>query len=169
MTDFGRRAAVAEANVLPKTGQTVSHEDYDDGWYEEGWKDTERFIDNGDGTVTDNATGLMWVKDWGLGVGHIMTGGTYHQALAFCVGLDFAGHQDWRLPNLLELSSIWDRGAAAPMVYAIFLGVVWIDVWSSTAHFGLSHLAFLMDAFTGFTREYDKTWPVGQGVPVRTA
>jgi len=156
-------------NILPKTGQTISHEDHDDGYYERGWTDTERFTDNEDGTVTDNATGLMWIKDWGLGVGHIMTGGTYHQAMAFAVGLDFAGHQDWTLPNLMELNSIWDRGASAPMVYAIFDGVVWINSWSSTTHFGLPALAYLLDCFTGLSYEYDKTWPVGQGVPVRTA
>jgi len=53
-----------ELTGLPKTGQTISYVAGDDGDYEAGYvPDGDRFVDNGDGTVTDNATGLMWVKD----------------------------------------------------------------------------------------------------------
>lgn len=47
---------------LPKTGQTTSYVDYDDGYYEKGSPITPRFIDNSDGTVTDRLTNLMWVQ-----------------------------------------------------------------------------------------------------------
>jgi len=60
------------------------------------------FVDNGDGTITDRATGLMWMqadsgggKDWG-------------EALGYAEGLEFAGHDDWRLPNAKELQGIVD-------------------------------------------------------------
>lgn len=60
------------------------------------------FVDHGDGTVTDRATGLMWMKeDCGRGM-------TWEDALAYCENLEFAGHSDWRLPNAKELQSIVD-------------------------------------------------------------
>lgn len=48
---------------LPKTGQTASYATGDDGYYQDGLDVTPRFLDNGDGTVTDRATNLMWIKD----------------------------------------------------------------------------------------------------------
>lgn len=60
------------------------------------------FVDNGDGTISDLATGLMWqasddgkTRDW-------------KDALAYAEGLKLAGHDDWRLPNAKELQSIVD-------------------------------------------------------------
>ena len=51
------------ANV-EKTGQTVYYSTGDDGYFEKGvaWP-APRFTDNGDGTVTDNLTGLIWLKN----------------------------------------------------------------------------------------------------------
>jgi hypothetical protein len=62
--------------------------------------------DNGDGTVTDQATGLMWQQ--------ADSGATYNWdgALAYCNDLSLAGHDDWRLPNAKELQSIVDYGRA---------------------------------------------------------
>ncbi|MEZ4649872.1 MAG: DUF1566 domain-containing protein [Candidatus Eisenbacteria bacterium] len=60
------------------------------------------FVDNGDGTITDSATGLMWMQeDNGAGV-------TWEDALSYSESLSFAGHDDWRLPNAKELQSIVD-------------------------------------------------------------
>ena len=69
---------------------------------------TGRFTDNGDGTVTDNATGLMWLKD----PASVFTGGACNWATAIssCESLSFAGYDDWRLPNIRELLSIVDYG-----------------------------------------------------------
>ena len=60
------------------------------------------FVDNGDGTVTDNATGLMWQQE--------DDGNTYNwkDALAYATSSELAGHTDWRLPNTKELQSIVD-------------------------------------------------------------
>lgn len=58
--------------------------------------------DNGDGTVTDSNTGLMWMKaDNGKGV-------TWEQALAYAENSTYAGYSDWRLPNAKELQYIVD-------------------------------------------------------------
>jgi len=60
------------------------------------------FIDNGDGTITDNATGLMWMKnDDGEGM-------VWEDALSYAETSEFANHNDWRLPNVKELQSIVD-------------------------------------------------------------
>jgi hypothetical protein len=60
------------------------------------------FIDNGDGTITDKATGLMWQKtDSGQGL-------DWEGALAYAENLELAGHSDWRLPNAKELQGIVD-------------------------------------------------------------
>lgn len=60
------------------------------------------FTDNGDGTITDNATGLMWQQ--------ADNGSTYdwENALAYAEDLTLAGYDDWRLPNAKELQSIVD-------------------------------------------------------------
>jgi hypothetical protein len=58
------------------------------------------YIDNGDGTVSDATTGLMWQqKDDGLNR-------TWEEALSYCEGLKIGEYDDWRLPNLRELESI---------------------------------------------------------------
>ncbi len=69
------------------------------------------FHDNGDGTVTDRATGLMWMKeDSGhLKAGKKKDGGlNWEEALKWAESLELAGHSDWRLPDPKELQSIVD-------------------------------------------------------------
>jgi hypothetical protein len=63
------------------------------------------FVDNGDGTVTDNATGLMWSQDDGG------AGMDWEDALAWVQQNNeenYLGYNDWRLPNAKELQSIVD-------------------------------------------------------------
>ncbi len=63
------------------------------------------FVDNGDKTVTDKATGLMWSQD---------DNGEYlywKEALAYAEAATIAGYNDWRLPNIKELQSIADYSA----------------------------------------------------------
>lgn len=60
------------------------------------------FSDNGDGTITDNATGLMWQQE--------DDGNTYNwnDALTYASNSELAGYTDWRVPNTKELQSIVD-------------------------------------------------------------
>lgn len=60
------------------------------------------FTENGDGTITDSATGLMWMQD------DSGEGMTWEEALEFAENKEFAGYSDWRLPNIKELQSIVD-------------------------------------------------------------
>jgi hypothetical protein len=62
-----------------------------------------RFIDNGDGTVTDGETDLVWQKD------QAPERITWLEAQEYVQQLNeagFAGHSDWRLPNNQELTSL---------------------------------------------------------------
>jgi len=67
------------------------------------------FKDNGDGTITDSATGLVWMK---IDSGEFKTGRNgamnWGQALKWSENLEYAGQGDWRLPNAKELQSIVD-------------------------------------------------------------
>jgi ribonuclease BN (tRNA processing enzyme) len=99
---------------------------------------TNDFKDNGDGTVTDRATGLTWMKgDSGKAM-------NWKDALAYAEKRVHAGHDDWRLPNVKELQSIVDygrapdarragaRGPAIDPVFRVTRAESWF--WSSTTH-----------------------------------
>ena len=66
-----------------------------------GEQQSSSFTDNGNSTVTDNKTGLMWQQ----GEGGYMT---RDSAISNCEGLSLGGYSDWRLPNIKELESITD-------------------------------------------------------------
>ena len=57
------------------------------------------YTDNGDGTVTDNITGLMWVQDMGEKM-------SYSEALSYSQKFELAGYDDWRIPTIKELYSL---------------------------------------------------------------
>ncbi len=59
-----------------------------------------RFVDNGNGTVTDRLTGLMWEQV------PSSTKMTWRDALSYAEGLRLAGYADWRIPYRVELSGI---------------------------------------------------------------
>jgi hypothetical protein len=68
-----------------------------------------RFVDNGDGTVTDTNRNLMWQKgDNGEEV-------TFEQARAYCRNLRLGGRSDWRLPKPGELDTPVDVQLMAPL------------------------------------------------------
>jgi hypothetical protein len=78
---------------------------------------TNHFVDNGDGTISDVATGLMWSKiDSGSSeLANQRSGYTNHdgsfnweEALRFAETITYAGYSDWRLPNAKELHTIVD-------------------------------------------------------------
>jgi hypothetical protein len=61
-----------------------------------------RFSDNGDETISDLTTGLVWQKaDSAKGL-------NWQDALAYCEGLSLAGQEDWRLPDAKSLQSLVD-------------------------------------------------------------
>ena len=115
-----------------------------DGFYQASCPSAGRFTDNGDGTVTDNCTGLVWQKDTadvnGDGqISDVWDGGdvvTWQAALQYCEGLEFAGRSDWRLPNVRELQSIVDYGRFDPSIDPVF-GAESGWYWSSSTYVSL--------------------------------
>jgi len=100
------------------------------------------YIDNGDGTISDLATGLMWqmsddgeTRDW-------------QEALEYSENLELANYDDWRLPNIKELQSIVDYTRSldttdSPAIDPLFVLTEMTDpegalnygfYWSSTSH-----------------------------------
>lgn len=100
------------------------------------------FVDNGDGTVSDLATGLMWQQaDDGLAL-------DWQDALAYAEDMQLAGYSDWRLPNAKELQSIVDysrspQSSYSPAIDPVFYTTEIIDpegyfqypyFWTGTNH-----------------------------------
>lgn len=162
--------SVEGSTAVPKTGQTKSYRTGDDGDLKKGtaWP-VPRFTDHGKGTVTDNLTGLMWVK-----APHDLDGNsdrqTWDNAIDFCNGLNHAGHSDWRLPNVRELQSLIDYGRSAPVLPSghPFTGVQSSIYWSSTTDPGHRGSAWAVHLEYGHTGDGAKAstsyvWPVRAG------
>ena len=68
------------------------------------------FVDNGDGTVTDDVADLMWLQN-GDGVLR-----DWEASIQYCETLEHAGYDDWKLPSNKELSSTVDLRKQRPAV-----------------------------------------------------
>jgi len=68
------------------------------------------YIDNGDGTVTDINTGLMWQQDHGTKM-------TYDDAVIFLESYELADYDDWRFPTIKELYSLITFNGVDPSGY----------------------------------------------------
>jgi len=127
------RAVRGGSSCLPATGQTTCWDSSgtvipcagtgQDGDIQAGGPLS--YTDNGDGTITDNNTGLVWEKLSSDGSIHDQNM-TYVWDNAFAVHVaalntaNFAGHNDWRLPNVKELQSIVDYQNINPAVSSAF-------------------------------------------------
>ena len=121
------------------------------------------FSDNGDGTVTDAATGLMWSQedngeglDWG-------------EALAWVASANasaYLGYDDWRLPNAKELQSLLDYGrspdtTASAAIDPLFNATAITNeggetdypyYWSGTTHIGYGDVPGANAVYLAFGR-----------------
>ena len=116
-----------------KTGQTLCYDNAgtviacagtgQDGELQKGL--AVAYTDNGNGTITDTRTGLMWEKLSDDGTIHDQdTTYTWTNAFSTKVAMlnagSFAGFTDWRVPNVNELQSLVDYGASYPAIDAAF-------------------------------------------------
>ncbi len=64
-------------------------------------------VDNGDGTLTETKTHLMWTqKDSFADLGKCLN---WYQATEYVANLKTGGHSDWRLPMVFEYGMIYDN------------------------------------------------------------
>ena len=143
---------------VPKTGQIFYSEPGDDGDLQMGtaWPDP-RFTDNGDGTVTDNMTGLVWTKNANV-LGETQT---WYAAVDACNNLADDGTDpvdgslpgDWRLPNVRELQSLIDYGENNPVlpVGHPFLDVQALSYWTSTTYAASDYFSWGISLSNGYT------------------
>jgi hypothetical protein len=160
---------------VPKTGQTASYGAGSDGALNKGvaWP-SPRFTDNADGTVTDNLTGLIWLKNascfssqaWAVAVSSANT-----LANGSCGLTDNSVAGDWRLPNVNEIESLIDYSHVAPAlpVGNPFTGVPnFANYWTSTTYSGSTTVAWWVGTYGGFMGNNTKgtsnyVWPVRGG------
>jgi len=115
--------------------------------------------------VTDKLTGLMWAR----APDSIPT--TWTNALASANGLTLCGFSDWRLPNVNEIESLVNSGAANQATFLNtqgFNGVVASSYWSSSSYAGSAGSAWTVDMIDGSVLAFDKAvnryvWPVHAG------
>ena len=135
-----------------KTGQTTVYNAGDDGTYQTGL--AFDYTDNGDGTVTDNNTSLMWIQHGNL------RGGTtnWAEAINYCEGLNYAGHTDWRLPNAKELHSIVVYEGAAPFINrTYFTNTANSYYWTSTTYVPNTTYVLVVGFANGFVGHTTKS------------
>ncbi len=78
------------------------------------------YTNNGDGTVTDNVTGLIWQKSPDTnGDGNITATDklAYSKSAAYCEDLSLAGYDDWQLPTIKQLYSLMNFTGVDPSGY----------------------------------------------------
>jgi len=167
-----------------KTGQTICYDAVvaviacagtgQDGELQNGL--ARAYVDNGDGTITDTKTGLMWEKLSHDGSIHDEDA-TYTWTDAFAIkvaalngGGGFAGHTDWRVPNRSELESLPNLGAVSPAVFPAFntgcapaCTVFTCSCtqsgyyWSSSTYQGLPPVAWVVSFYDGDVGPDSKT------------
>ena len=146
--------------------------------------ETTRFSDNGNGTITDSLTGLIWLKkanctDTVGGVDKSSGYLTWANALTWSNSLasgacglsDSSTAGQWRLPTRKELASLVNRGQAKS---ATWLGTKGFSVvqannyWSSTTYADNTDYAWVVHMYDGGMDNGHKTygnyvWPVRGG------
>ena len=166
---------------LPQTGQTKCYDESgteiacagtgQDGDIHAGvaWP-SSRVTDNGNDTVTDNLTGLIWAKNANLPNGKK----TWQQALDYVASLNssnYLGFNDWRLPNVNELGILVNANEAAPSVWLNaqgFSNVQASGYWTSSTYAYAASGAWDVYMDVGYTSGGDKdgsnyVWPVSSG------
>jgi len=135
--------SACECEGLPATGQTTAYQADkndgipgpvdvpDDGTVRAGAP--LAYVDNGDGTITDLNTGLMWEKKsdddtlHDKDIAYLWSGNGNQETIWDWLddvnaegGTGFAGYSDWRIPNVRELQSIIDYERYDPSVDPVF-------------------------------------------------
>ncbi len=143
------------------------------------WPDS-RFTDNGDDTMTDRITGLVWPQEGGAVSVGSCRGGTksWDGAREYVRCLNdqgYLGYADWRLPTVKELKSLINPGEANSAQRLNGLGFRTVrssEYWSSTSYDSVKGYAWVVGLWVGGTdcsnMEYHyQAWPVRGGAMIR--
>ena len=133
---------------------------------------SQRFIDNGNGTVTDRQSMRMWIKN-----SRCWSAMNWHQAQMVILRLnageiDCAGYEggfnDWRLPSKQDWLSLIDDHQSNPSLIPEhpFIGVQGDFYWSES-HEQNRENAWYADMYYGYLRLYQKSYAYGRVWPVR--
>jgi hypothetical protein len=113
---------------------------------------SNHFTDNGNGTITDNLTQLVWQK---VSNPNLFT---WENALVYAEGLNLATASDWRLPNIKELQSLNDETVSNPSVNTTFFPTIGVhNYWSSTSLPNQTTKAWYWSTIFGVTTYDTKT------------
>ncbi|MGM0442395.1 MAG: DUF1566 domain-containing protein [Elusimicrobiota bacterium] len=159
----GIRVTVDNGHLFPDTGQTTVYRTGDDASYNPPPRQLA-YVDNGDGTVRDILTGLVWLKD--ADDFHNGNNMLWEVAISSCESFAYAGYSDWRLPNIKELSSIFSFEGDTPyIVDSPFINVKASYYWSSTTDVGSYNVSGDTDAmrvsfYYGTVNGYEKDTPL---------
>ncbi|MDX1699106.1 MAG: DUF1566 domain-containing protein [Melioribacteraceae bacterium] len=118
------------------------------------------YVDNGDNTITDNATGLMWMKNDSEATM------TWEEALSYAENSEFGGYSDWRVPDAKELQSIIDYTRSPGTTNSAAIDPIFNSTeivneagetdygfyWSSTTHANWSSVSGGYAAYVSFGR-----------------
>ena len=120
---------------LLRTGQNTSYTTGDDGNYK--YTTARSFTDNGNGSITDNTTGLIWQKCT-VGAGDPTCTGTattsnFITANSTCTALTLGG-RTWRVPTIQELLTLVDLGRSSPAIVNTFTSIQSATYWTSTPY-----------------------------------
>ena len=112
---------------------------------------TQRYVDNGDGTVTDTTTWLMWSKE------NVGSKGDWGSADKACSALRLAGYKDWRMPARWELLTLVDDTRHSPAIDVSFFPDTKNDwYWSSTPCAWDPSCAWIVDFNDGYVYGYHR-------------
>lgn len=83
--------------------------------YADNRSEDERYIDMGNGVIEDTQTGLMWAqKDSYVDLGHSLN---WNESNDYVSELSTGGYQDWRLPTISELQTIYEPSKSNKDIY----------------------------------------------------
>lgn len=149
--------------AMAACSQTITGQDGD---YQKGT--TMSYTDNGNGTITDNVTGLIWQKcsmgqdslDCSSGPGPMAAAPVkWATAITYCDELDLGGSSDWRLPGIKQLESLIDYGTYNPPINNLFTNTAtdYHGYWSSSTYVGTTSSAWVVFFGSGRTLFDHKT------------
>jgi hypothetical protein len=131
-----------------------------------------RYIDNGNGTISDARSGLMWGKlDSYADLGKCLD---WNSSTSYVKGFAAGGHSDWRLPTIAELKGIYEESKTNKdfsdnLIHLDSIFAIGGAFWYWTSEQDTKCCAYYVDFYGGFSYHDTRDYCSGGGVrPVRT-